>query len=470
MAHQQPAHDSQAAVARPEYTRDLARFVVEHTFEAIPKACVDRAKLVLLDTLGCMVYGRTTVPGGIAADIAADFGGGHGVTLMGDKRRAPAPAAALANGVMAHSFELDDRNTETMSHPSGSVLPAAMALGERDHISGAKLLLAFVMGHEVTSHVAQPVVPESYVFGWHAQGWHPTLGAAASAGVVLGLNLIQMQHAFGLAGTQASGMIESAFSSNGKPFHSGKSAQAGVWSAVLAQRGFTGGLHALEGSARARGYCDLLSPNPKWDTILKGLGTEYKLVTRSGLKPYSCAGDMHCGIDAVLALKKRHNLKPEDIQAIHVHSFRIIPTHFNIPQPKATIDGLMSYQHCLAAALIYDKVTPAQFTAEMFADAKMQAIRSKITLDVDPELDAMFPKVYTARVDIVTARGTFTETVLASKGDPGNPMNQQEVEAKFVDLAAYLLPKDRVHRVLDLVRKIEDVKDMCEITDMLRPS
>lgn len=469
MAEAQETWPRNPSVRERRYTRELAQFVAEHTYDALPGEAIERSKVVMLDTIGCMLFGRTTVQGKIAADVAAQLSDSHGVTIVGDARGASPVAAALANGTMAHAFDFDDRNTESMCHSSGTILAAGLAIGERQHSSGKRLLLAFVMGHEAASHVAIAVNPEAWIFGWHAQGWHPTFGAATAGGVLLGLDADRMTHAFGIAATQASGMVEVAYSSHGKSLHSGKASSSGVWSAVLAASGFTGGGACLEGSDRARGYCELLSPHPRMHLITAGLGTEYKIVSRVGLKPYSCAGDMHPGIDAVFKIMREHSLKPDDIDAVRVHSFRTVPTHYNIPTPRITIEGLMSYQHCIAVAIVYGRVMPSEFTDAMLADPRLQSFRDKVSFDVDPKLDAMYPKHYAARLDLVTKKGTFTETITASRGDPGNPMSMREVEEKFLDLSTRVISKQRANNTIEMVRRLESVEDVSMLTALVRP-
>jgi 2-methylcitrate dehydratase PrpD len=446
-----------------KYSDRLAEFAASATYDQLPADVARTTRLTIMDTLGCIAYGARTEPGrrvgGMVQEVSA---AGGGATVFGHGT-APSPMAAVANGTMAHSFELDDRNTESMFHASASVLPAALAVGQEVGGDGKKLMLAMAIGHEVASRVSNSVNPDAYVFGWHSQGWHPTLGAAAAAGVMLDLTPEQLQHALGLAATQASGLIEVAFSSDGKPFHAGKAAMGGVVAARLAKRGYTGGLNALEGSDRAKGFCYLLSPEPKMEAIVDTLGTEYKIHSRNGLKPYSCAGDMHPGIDALLEMMPKHEIGPEDIESIEIYSFRIVPTHFDIPHPKATIEGLMSYQHSLAVTVLYGKCTPAQFSDEMLDDPVVDAMREKIHLHLDEELDKLFPEFYTARTELVTNKGNFEQTVLHTKGDPENPMSEEEIEAKFSDLLEQSPLKANGKKLLEQLRELEELADVREL-------
>ena len=442
-----------------QHSQRLAEFAATATYEDLPADVAETTRLTILDTMGCIAYGARTTPGSIAGQMVNGCSGGGGADVFGHGK-APSPMAAVANGTMAHAFELDDRNTESMFHASASVLPAALAVGQEEGADGRKLITAMAVGHEVASRVSNTVNPDAYVYGWHSQGWHPTFGAATAAGIMLDLTPEQMQHAFGLAATQASGLIEVAFSSDGKPFHAGKAAMGGVIAARLAKGGYTGGLSALEGSDRAKGYCRLLAEEPRMGELVDGLGETYKIHSRNGLKPYSCAGDMHPSIDAVLELMTEHELTADDIERIDVHSFRIVPTHFNIPRPTATIEGLMSFQHSVAVAALFRKVTPAQFTDEMLADPVVDELRHRIHLHLDPELDKLFPEFYTARTVLETSKGTFEQTVLHTKGDPENPMSESEIEAKFVDLVAQSPLADRGEALLGRLRTLDALEDV----------
>jgi 2-methylcitrate dehydratase PrpD len=446
----------------------LARFAVDSDLAKIPADVLEIAKKTLLDTFACIIYGQTTTPGGIMKASAPTFGAGGACSVAGLPEGFSPLAAALANGTMAHSFEMDDRNTESMFHASSSVVGAAMATAELRQSSGADLLRAFVLGHEVASRVANAVIPESYEYGWHSQGWHPTFGAAAAASILLGSDAEQTTNALGLAATSAGGLIECAFSSDAKPFHAGKAAMAGVVAAQVASLGYTGGVNALDGSDRARGYFALLAENPHADEAMATLGKEWKVASRNGLKPHACAGDMHPGIDGVLKIMDREGLTYGDVSHVEIHAFRIVPSHFNIPQPRVKIEALMSYQHAIAAALYFHRAGPREYMPEAIDDPQVAALRDIVSLHIDPEIDARFPKYYGARVVMRTARGDFTDTEVQPLGDPEHPMSQADVERKTHDLLDDLVGASVADGLIGAASDVERLADVSAFTRALR--
>ncbi|CAG9269619.1 MmgE/PrpD family protein [Paraburkholderia caribensis] len=452
-----------------EYTRELSKFLAEHRYEDMPAAAISRAKDVILDTVGCMLYGRTTPAGIRIVDLVVDVcGGGGTATIIGDKRRASLTAATLANGTFAHADEFDDRNTESQTHASGAILGAALAASESKAVSGKQLLRSFVLGHEAVSHVAWPVAPDAFQNGFHPAGQFSTFGAAASAGIVRGLDATRMMYAMGLAVTQASGSTEVAYTSDAKILHTGKGGMAGLWAALMAEKGFTGGSTALEGGAHGVGYLEMITDKPRYQFILQGLGEEYKIVSRVGLKPYSCAGDMHPGIDAIRDAMRKHGLAPSDFTDIRVDSFSIIPTHFDTPNPETRIAALLSYQHCIACQILFGEVTPKQFTDEYINDPEVARIRKLIHVHLDPEIDKRFPKIYSARLTITSTKGTFTEFNDTSRGTPENPMTRAEIEKKFMTLATSSISAARADRIASAIDKLDTLSNVDEFMTLLQ--
>lgn len=446
----------------------LAEFAIDSDLSAIPADVREVARKTLLDTFACIIYGQTTTPGGIMKESAPVLGASGPCSVAGLPDGFSPVAAALANGTMAHSFEMDDRNTESMFHASSSVLGTAMAAAELRQRNGADLLRAFIVGHEVASRVANAVIPESYEYGWHSQGWHPTFGAAAAASILLGSNAEQTTNAFGLAATSAGGLIECAFSSDAKPFHAGKAAMAGVVAAQVASLGYTGGINALDGSDRARGYFALLAEQPHTAEAMATLGEEWKVASRNGLKPHACAGDMHPGIDGVLKIMDAEGLSYTDVQHVEIHAFRIVPSHFNIPHPTAKIEALMSYQHAIAAALYFHRAGPREYMPDVIDNPQVARLRDIVSLHIDPEIDARFPKYYGARIVLRTARGDFTDTEVQPLGDPEHPMSQADVERKTHELLDELVGASVADGLIEAAASVEQLSDVSAFTRALR--
>lgn len=452
----------------PSTSQTLAEFAVGVDLAAIPSEVVDVARKTLLDTLACILFGQTTTPGRIMKQTVPELGSGS-CSVAGLTNGFSPVAAALANGTMAHSFEMDDRNTESMFHASSSVLAASLAVGEANQLNGADVLKAFIIGHEVASRVANAVIPESYEYGWHSQGWHPTLGSTAAVSVLLGSSAEQTTHALGLAATQASGLIECAFSSDAKPFHAGKAAMSGIVAGRLARHDYTGGVNALDGSSRARGYFDLLAEAPRVEAAMETLGSEWKIASRNGLKPHACAGDMHPGIDGVLTILAREKLSYEDIDAVEIHAFRIVPTHFNIAQPSSKIEALMSYQHAIAAALYFGQAGPQEYSTAAVKHPELARLRDLVSLHVDPQIDQAFPKYYGARIVVVTRDGRRFEQVEPQPlGDPEHPMTLKDVERKTHTLLDELLGVEVASDVVRICNDVEHQDDLSAITAVLR--
>lgn len=335
-------------------------------------------------------------------------------------------------------------------------------------MNGQTLLRSFVLGHEAVSHVAWPVAPDAFHNGFHPAGQFSTFGAAASVGIIRGLDATQMTYAIGLAATQASGSTEVAYTSDAKILHTGKGGMAGLWAALMAEKGLTGGFTALEGGAHSVGYLQMITDKPHYERILKGLGTEYKIVSWVGLKPYSCAGDMHPGIDGMRSLMQKHNLKPDDLKDIRVDSFSIIPTHFDTPNPTSRIAALLSYQHCIACQILLGEVTPKQFTDDVISNPEIARLRKIIHLHFDAELDKRFPTIYSARLTLTTTKGTFTELNDTSRGTPENPMSKDEIKKKYMTLATTSVSKARAESIAEMVLRLEKISDIYELMKMLR--
>jgi len=222
-------------------TQKLASFAVNLTFSDISPVVVDHMKWCLLDTVGCGLFGSTLPWGKILGEFARDLGGRRESTILGMAAKASAPNAALANGTMIHGFELDDIHPLSIIHPGSVTFPAALAIGERrGRCTGKEFLTALVVGYEVGIRVGMCVGASHLHRGFHPTGTHGTFAAAAAAGKLLGLDEKRMIHAFGIAGTQAAGLMAAQYSAMVKRMHAGRASQSGVYGALLAEKGLTG--------------------------------------------------------------------------------------------------------------------------------------------------------------------------------------------------------------------------------------
>ncbi|MBI2987330.1 MAG: MmgE/PrpD family protein [Deltaproteobacteria bacterium] len=452
-------------------TNKLVEFVGNHAFENIPLHVISLAKQHILNTLGCMLLGSNNDAINKTRSLCEELGGACEATIAGASFAANAVFASLINGFQGDAFELGDRHTESGLHPGPMIVPAALAMAERIHANGMTFLNAVVVGYEAGCRIGSAIMPSRYERGWYF-GTAGTFGAVAAAAKVLNLRGNQLGHALGLAGAQAFSPTFS-YRSDAKYFNVGKAAMAGVLSALLAQKGVTGGLSILEGNPEAdplaHSFFEMVGGAPKVERIYEGLGVSYEL-ERCSLKPYSCCGDMHSSIDAAFSIKHKYDVRPEEIKAIRVGSFRTVPTRFNIPAPQTSLEAMLSFQHGIATALFADQVLPEQFTMEWVNNPVIDRIRKVISLEVDAELDKYWPTQRAATVEVATPRGNFAETVIAPKGTFENPLTESEVQKQFLSMAGGVIPRPSAEKLGERVYNLEKIEDIHEITILLKKS
>jgi len=247
-------------------TQEIANYVAKTRYRDIPLEIVRLAQGFMLDGLGVALAGQTEEGTQIILNHTRRMGGREEVSVFGTPYKLPAPQAALVNGVAAHAMDYDDTQLSTskeavyglLTHPTTPVLNAALAIGEREQISGAELLLAYIIGVEVECRIADAINPRHYQSGFHSTATMGGLGAAMAAGKILGLNAEALCRALGMAASMASGLREN-FGTMTKPLHAGRAAENGVTAALLAEAGHSAALNILEArrgffNAMAGGY------------------------------------------------------------------------------------------------------------------------------------------------------------------------------------------------------------------------
>src|SRR5213592_834107 len=249
-------------------TSVIAEFIVKSRWEDCPVAAVDAARRAILDCVGVMLAGSAEPAARIVQQIAESEGGAPLATIVGTRRRTGAVWAALANGTAAHALDFDDTNFAMLGHPSAPVLAAGLAAGELALADGQALVHAFLLGFEVETTLAAVINPEHYDHGWHATCTLGTLGAAAAAARLLGLDTAQIRTALAVAASQSSGLKEN-FGTMTKPFHAGHAARSGVLAALLAREGWTASERAIEGP---QGFLHVLGAERRELSAIEALG------------------------------------------------------------------------------------------------------------------------------------------------------------------------------------------------------
>ena len=264
-----------------DFTRHLARFVCDTRFKDIPPQTVNKAKECFLDWHGVALAGTTDPASKIITQFVMATGGHPEASLIGSTLKTDVANAALANGLTGHALDFDDYHDETVIHASAACVPPILAVAEKYNKSGEEFLLAMILGIDVAIRVGLGLGDYHYQRGWHSTGTAGTFGATAGAAKLLGLNEDQLINAFGICGTQASGLRQ-VFGTMCKPFHAGKVSREGVVSATLALMGFTSSKTMIEGEL---GLFDVLTEVPNEKRVLDGLGQEY-YINHLSIKPY----------------------------------------------------------------------------------------------------------------------------------------------------------------------------------------
>src|SRR5947199_4820707 len=300
------------------YTRGLADFVSKLGYERIPAEVRDRLKLLILDALGCALYGAELEWCRILRRTVADKDDSCGI--WGTKERMSAPHAALVNGTQVQSFELDDVHRAGVLHVGAVVLPALLAVAElKRNLSGREFLAAAAAGYEVGPRVGLCMGPEHIGQGWHSGATVGVFAAAAAAARALRLPVAKTVHALGIAGTQSAGLMAAQYGAMVKRMHAGRASQSGLYGALLAEQGFTGIENVFE--AEYGGFATTFSRSTdrfRLSELTAGLGTTWQTMGVA-LKFYACVGSNHTTLDALRALQAEHQFRAEDVERIVVH-------------------------------------------------------------------------------------------------------------------------------------------------------
>lgn len=397
----------------------------------------------------------------MAQRVVAGLGNSQQATVFSGGLSSAA-GAALANGVASHILELDDVHKGSTLHAAAPVIPAALAVAEREHATGRDFLLAVALGYEAALRIGEAVNPSHYRF-FHPTGTAATFGAAAAAGSLLKLDASKMLDALGTAGTQAAGLWE--FNADGamsKHLHPGKAAFNGVLAADLARQGFTGATRILEGE---RGFFRAMSAS--WDAcrITGGLGSHWK-IGENCYKLHSCCGHTHTAIDVALELRAQAAPALDDVECIQIETYG---PGFEIVKelnPRSPYQAKFSLAYCVAAALLEGKVGLEQFDATRFDSGGVRhagtaSLLPRVRIAVENDLTAQYPAAWPARLTITLRDGAkLTGASDYPRGNPENPVSTEMLEEKFLGLVAPRFGADLARLALENLRQLESCTDM----------
>lgn len=433
-------------------THDLATFMTDVQFSDLPDEVVHEAKRALVDWSGVALAGAGHASARPMMDLVAAFGVPGASPIIGSDLRATPPYAALANGYLGHLLDFDDtyQPARTTVHGSSPVWSTIIASVDGS-VDGRSALTAFIVGFETECRAGRAAGPAHYERGWHVTGTVGHFGAAAAAGKLAGLGSDDLVAALGTAGTQAAGLKE-VYGSTGKPLHPGKAAMDGVLSVFLVQRGFTSTETIFEGP---RGFLAVLSDEPDAGELTRDLGASWCLLENSH-KPFACGSLTHPTMEAVLHLRAANDIDPADVASITatVHSYVSWVTAKD--RPVTGLQGKFSIFHAAAVAMVDGEGLPAQFTDDRVQADDVQAMRARVGIEVDDTL----PKEG-ARVSITLHDGTsYEHEVPRNKGASDNPLSDDDLQAKFLGLAAPVLGEQAARETVGALWDLEGADDV----------
>ena len=449
-------------------TRDLATFASRLKYEDIPAAALERIRDSTLDSIGCCLHGVTLpwtrkvqemVLAEGATPVASIFGGGGKTSVS---------QAVLVNATAGHAFELDDIHKESIVHPGSLAIPVAVALAEAaGGVSGRDLITAMVAGYEIGTRVGNAATMSLFLRGFHPQGTSGAFVAAATAGRMLGLSPEQMQHTLGIVGSQAGGLMAAQEGAMVKRFHCGRAAQSGVYSALLAKRGFTGISNVLE--AHYGGFLSSLSEKPAPARLTAGLGTVWE-TANVGYKPHASVTSIHTALDALADLMRENKLAANDIQ--HVDAGLSHMTHVHCAwkyEAQGVTAAQMNLYYGLAVIALDGAAFVEQYREDRLRDPRILDFIGRINARVDPEIEAMGPAFrHAARIRIETRDGRMLgREILHRRGSPENPLKPGDIEYKFRNVARGCLAPHRLERVIELCRTLDRQADTRELVAIL---
>ena len=448
-------------------TRPLAAFASELAFAELTPPLVQKLKVAILDAVGCGLHGASLPWAQIVNRWVAAQGGPKEATLWNQRFQGPCAGVALGLGVMIHSFDFDDYHNAKI-HPGAAVIPAALTVGEALNASGPEVLTAVAAGYEVMIRVSLATGPNaSRLKGWHLTGTTGTFGAAAAAGNLLKLPVDDMASALGLAGTQSAGLW--AFLADGamsKRFHPGRASQSGVMAAFLARDGFRGPTQILE--AADGGFCRATSDAVDLSRAVDRLGATF-FSADVNIKPYACCASSHSAVDALLDLKRRHGFAAAQVATVCVKTARGVQVQCGFDyRPAGAVRAQMSLQYIVAVALLEDAALLDQFAEAKLADPAVLDLARRVSIEVDPDIDRLYPERYANRVEIALLDGRRFETrVDFARGSGEHPLSFAEVAAKFKSLAAGAVSAERADRIIDAVASMDALKEISGLARLL---
>ncbi len=453
-------------------TKYVAEFVVQTQLADIPPDVIDLGKKSLLDGIGLALAGSKLQTADILQTYMNSLGfNGGSSTVIGASTKLPPRFAAFVNGVAIHVEDFDDTQLAVakdrvyglLTHPTVSVLPAAFAVAQTNRKNGKDLTLAYHLGVEVETKIAEAISPRHYEDGFHSTGTCGVFGGAAACAKLLGFDAGNVERTFAIAASQASGLREN-FGTMMKSFHAGHAAEIGVFSADLAGLGWTGAEAILEAP---RGFFHAFGGTYDPVAIMDKLGKPWTFASPGvSIKPFPSGSLTHPGMTEMLRLIRTEHIKAADVAQVEVGTNHNLPNALIHHRPKDALQAKFSMEFCMAILLLDGKAGLTQFTDAVVNRPDVQAMIGRVRFYVDPEAEAAgfdkmttIIKIHLKNGRLINGRADF------GKGSPANPMSYEEVAEKFYGCADFAgWPADKAKQIVETVATLESEPDMRRLT------
>lgn len=447
-------------------TQILAEYVSQTSFSQLPKEVIQKAKGIILDTLGCGIAGYTLASHEfhLIFGLVKEMGGNPEATVFLEGMKTSAAQAAMVNGALIHTIDFDDTHMGSISHLGAPVVSSALAMGEKVGADGPSLITAVVLAYEVAGRIGKAVMLSHYKY-WHPTGTFGTIAAAVVASKLLGLKADRMEQAISLAADGASGMRYCIdFGDFSKSLHPGLAAWNGIMAAQIIQKGAVGPKGLLEYKS---GFCQAYSDEPNLEALTENLGTFYETMTDS-LKASPTILISHTPIQGTIKLMKNGNLRLEDVESIRLRVTPTAPGQGLNYSPDSPLAARLSIPYCVSMAAAEGHISMEQFGEEKIRDPKIREFMKKITVEPAPEFHQKYPGTLAARVEIRAKDGRqFQEEIIYPKGHPQNPMTDEEIQEKFRRLALNTMDRVQAQKIIERVYDLEWVKRPEELIELL---
>ena len=438
-------------------TRHLADYAVAVRYEDLPPMVIQRAKDCITDTIGAMICGAE-LPWSkmIIAYARANGAGGSSFILDAGGEPVRAASAALANGALAHAFELDNLTKPGSGvHPGATLVPPALAVAQEHSMSGRDLITAFVAGAEVMIRIGRATKHTNEARGFHAPGTTGPFGAAVAVGKLRGFDAERMTNALGIAGSLAGGLLEFARSDGAmvKRLHIGRAAEGGVLAASLAGEGFTGPSTVLEGNY---GFLRVFCSDYDLSELTCGLGETYLTMTAM-IKRFACHITAHNPVEATLDLKEEHGFCGADIASIAVVGNERMARVNNIPAPADVMLAQYSVPFSVALSVYRDPRDPRSFDESAVRDPDIRALARRVAMSV-AEGQGSGDLACTLTITLKDGR-VLTRRATGFRGTPERPLDQAGLREKFM-LLTQRLDRSRMEHLFERLQQVETERDL----------